>query len=127
MVPRSAGTSLVDATRNARWRRAATPASGRRATTGGGADAREKALEALRAATERISGEHGKNARRAAIGAGAAEALERLGAFFEAEAAAETDPERGEYVLALADDARAAAGNLAPAVAPTRTDAHNEL
>ena len=97
------------------------------ATTAGGADAREKALEALRAATERISGEHGKNARRAAIGAGAAEALERLGAFFEAEAAAETDPERGEYVLALADDARAAAGNLAPAVAPTRTDAHNEL
>ena len=86
-----------------------------------------KALEALRAATERISGEHGKNARRAAIGAGAVEALERLGAFFEAEAAAETDPERGEYVLALADDARAAAGNLAPAVAPTRTDAHNEL
>ena len=97
------------------------------ATTAGRADAREKALEALRAATERISGEHGKNARRAAIGAGAAEALERLGAFFEAEAAAETDPERGEYVLALADDARAAAGNLAPAVAPTRTDAHNEL
>ena len=94
------------------------------ATTAGGADAREKALEALRAATERISGEHGKNARRAAIGAGAAEALERLGAFFEAEAAAETDPERGEYVLALADDARAAAGTSpppSPRREPTRT------
>ena len=97
------------------------------ATGAGGADAREKALEALRAATGRISGDHGKNARRAAIGAGAAEALERLAAFFEAEAAAETDPERGEYVLALADDARATAGNLAPAVAPTVNAAHNEL
>ena len=121
---RGARVPPVDATRNARRGGGGRISSTRRR---GGADAREKALEALRAATGRISGEHGKNARRAAIGAGAAEALERLAAFFEAEAAAETDPERGAYVLALADDARAAAGNLAPAVAPTVNAAHNEL
>ena len=90
-------------------------------------DVREKAMRALRAATEKVGGGGGRRikregtwyaaeAKKAAARCDAAEALRRAAAAFEADAA-DASGERGEYMLALAAEAGALAEAMpAPAI-----------